>query len=112
MNSFLYLLDCLIKTEPLDGSLPFKQGLVQQKRDYPYVHDALIVLPRILIIARDNDFAERIARLPQGQGLLLSLFIRRHRIRRLDIDALARKVHDKINLMLPLLALSALARLV
>ena len=39
-------------------SLLFKQGLVQQERDHPYVHDARIVLPRVLIVARDNNLAK------------------------------------------------------
>ena len=74
------------------------------------MHNTSVVLPRILIITRNDNLAKRVAGLSQRQDLLFSLFIRRHRIRRLDVDTLSGKVHDKIYLVLTFFALSALAR--
>ena len=64
------------KSDTTDRLLSFHKILVKEEWNDPNMQHTVFVFPRILIIPRDDDLAERITRFPERQGLLIALRVR------------------------------------
>jgi len=93
-------------SEPLQvpGLFVFKSKLkavlVQQKLSYADGGNARFIAPRTNVVMYDDNLPKRIADTFQWANFLCTLFLMRNGEGRLNIDALASTVYDKIHLQL------------
>ena len=83
----------------------------KQKRDEADVHDPVVVLHGTHISAADDDLAEKVSCLLQWQRFSLRLLLAVHAERTLYVELPRARIHDKVDLMVPVLALIAGCRL-